>query len=283
MTALGPCVIFERVMNMSAKDKAPLKYLESISQGRHRLLQCRRFNQSSDIWILREHEHEFLELIYFLSGEAQIKTNRGETRLALYDVLVHPAHVKHREFVDLHKRQEIINLCIDVETDVNIGESFVLSDNSGNIRRVFQMLDSGSSSDLLREEIEEKLLGLLFAYMRKSVTEQPCTEYDLIDRVIEYVQENYMSMLTVKNMADYVNVSESYLSRLMRSHVGISPMKYVNSVRMENAKQALKSDLPIEHIAALVGFMEPKYFSTVFKRETGLTPSEFRKSISNKQ
>ena len=56
-------------------------------------------------------------------------------------------------------------------------------------------------------------------------------------------------------------------------------MKYVNTIRIENAKQALKSDTPIAQIAALVGFMEQKYFSTVFKRETGLTPSEYRSRI----
>ena len=101
----------------------------------------------------------------------------------------------------------------------------------------------------------------------------------MIDRVVEYVQENYRSSLSVKELADYAHVSESYLSRLMSSHIGIPPMKYVNTIRIENAKQALKSDTPIAQIAALVGFMEQKYFSTVFKRETGLTPSEYRSRI----
>ncbi|MDY2698858.1 MAG: AraC family transcriptional regulator, partial [Lachnospiraceae bacterium] len=102
-----------------------------------------------------------------------------------------------------------------------------------------------------------------------------------IDRVVEYVQENYRSVFCVKDLADYVHVSESYLSRLMSSHIGMPPMKYVNSVRMENAKRALKTDMPIEQIAALVGIVDQKYFSTVFKRETGLTPSAYRKTVNN--
>ena len=84
----------------------------------------------------------------------------------------------------------------------------------------------------------------------------------------------------MKELTDYVHVSDSYLSRLMRSHIGMPPMKYVNSVRIEKAKQVLKTDLPIVQIASMLGFVEPKYFSTVFKRETGTTPSKYRKALS---
>lgn len=177
-------------------------------------------------------------------------------------------------------RQEIINLGVEVESDFDMGDSFVLKDNTGNIRRIFRMLDYHfNASDLMHEELENQLLRLLFIYLQKSAHEQLCSEYSIIDRVVEYVQENYRSSLSVKELADYAHVSESYLSRLMSSHIGIPPMKYVNTIRIENAKQALKSDTPIAQIAALVGFMEQKYFSTVFKRETGLTPSEYRSRI----
>lgn len=265
---------------MTAKENRPLMYLESISKCN--LIQCRHFNQNSDKWILNEHVHDFIELIYFLNGEAQVSTPNGKTRLALYDVLVHPARVKHREFVDLHKRQEIFNVGIIADCRYSINESFVLKDNTGNIRRVFRMLYYHyNTEDFMHNELEEGLLNLLFTYLRKSAYEQPCSEYNTVDRVVEYVQENYASPLTVKELADYVHVSESYLSRLMSSHIGMSPMKYVNSVRIENAKQALRSNLSIVEISSLLGFVEPKYFSTVFKRETGQTPTEYRNIFLN--
>ena len=262
------------------EENIPLKYLASVVGGSKRLVRCRHFNQNSDIWILDEHAHNFVELIYFLNGEAQVETSQGKTNLTLYDVLIHPSNVKHHEFVDLHMRQEIINLGVEVESDFDMGDSFVLKDNTGNIRRIFRMLDYHfNASDLMHEELENQLLRLLFIYLQKSAHEQLCSEYSIIDRVVEYVQENNRSSLSVKELADYAHVSESYLSRLMSSHIGIPPMKYVNTIRIENAKQALKSDTPIAQIAALVGFMEQKYFSTVFKRETGLTPSEYRSRI----
>ena len=259
----------------------PLKYLETISEGKLEIYQSRHFDQTSNIWILDEHRHEFIELIYFVTGEAQIMTPQGETNLTLYDVLVHPKNVLHREFVDLHKRQEIFNLFVNSSVDFDINESFVLKDNTGNIRRIFTMLHYHvNNQDYMQDEIVSQLLYLLMTYLRKSSAEQPSLEYGVFDRIIEYVQENYMNELTVKELAEYVHVSESYLSRLMSSRIGISPMKYVNQVRIESAKQALKTDRPIDDIAALTGFKEPKYFSTVFKRLTGKTPSKYRKEVA---
>ena len=264
---------------MSVKENYPLRYLESLTD--YTLVQCRHFNQNSDKWILKEHVHEFIELIYFINGEAQVRTPTGNANLTLYDILVHPATVKHREFVDLHKRQEIFNIGIIASAGIPIDESSVLKDNTGNIRQVIRMLYYHyNNSDFMHKEIEDELVRLLFTYLRKSAYEQPCSEYNIIDRVVEYVQENYASSLSVKELADYVHVSESYLSRLMSAHMGMPPMKYVNAVRIENAKHALKTDMPIVQIASSLGFDEPKYFSTVFKRETGKTPSEYRREIS---
>lgn len=259
----------------------PLRYLEKISSENFEILRCRRFDQTSKIWKLDEHQHDFIELIYFITGEAQILTPQGEESLTLYDVLIHPNNTVHREFVDLHKRQEIINLEVRVPVDFDIHESFILKDNTGNIQRVFRMLHYHiNNKDFMQEEIVGQLMRLLMVYLRKSAAEMPSLEYSIVDRIIEYVQENYMNELTVKELADYVHVSESYLSRLMSARIGVPPMKYVNYVRVENAKQALKRNHSIDHIAALTGFNESKYFSTVFKRETGITPSKFRKEVT---
>lgn len=267
---------------MSSAENLPLKYLQSFSDAEKTIEYCRHFNQNSDIWIQDEHEHTFIELIYFLSGEAQVKTAYGDTFLTLYDVLIHPSNVKHREYVDLHRRQEIIALGVFASTDFQFNESFVLKDNTGNIRRVFLMLDDYfNKSSILHDELVEQLLALLLTYLKMSAWELHISKskYSMIDNIVEFVHEKYMLPLTVKSLAEHVHVSESYLSRFMTSQIGISPMKYVNHIRIENAKQALKTDISIELLASMVGFSDQKYFSTVFKRETGLSPSEYRKRI----
>lgn len=256
-----------------------LEYLGKISSSHMEIIHSRHFDQNSDIWILEEHQHNYLELIYFITGKAQFMTPQGKEGLTLYDVLIHPKNVPHREFVDLHNRQEIYNLAVCSDITLNINRSFILKDTTGNLRRVFAMLhDQANHPGIMQKELMQQLIRLLITYLQKSAAEHSLFEISMVDRIIEYVQENYMNPLTVKDLADYVHVSESYLSRKMTAHTGMSPIKYVNYVRIENAKLALKTEHSIEEIASLTGFRDSKYFTTVFKRQTGLPPSAFRKN-----
>lgn len=257
-----------------------LEYLEKISKSPLEILHSRHFDQNSDIWILEEHHHNYLELIYFITGKAQVMTPQGKEGLTLYDVLIHPKNVPHREFVDLHNRQEIYNIAVRSDITLDIDQSFILKDTTGNLRRVFSMLhDQANHPGIMQEELLDQLIRLMITYLRKSAAEHSLFEISMVDRIIEYVQENYMNPLTVKELADHVHVSESYLSRKMTAHTGMSPVKYVNYVRIENAKLALKTEHSIEEIASLTGFRDSKYFTTVFKRQTGLPPSVFRKNF----
>lgn len=257
-----------------------LEYLTKISNSSLEVIHSRHFDQNSDIWILEEHRHNYLELIYFITGKAQVMTPQGKEGLTLYDVLIHPKNVPHREFVDLHNRQEIYNIAVQTDVDIDINESFILKDTTGNLRRVFAMLhNQANCPGIMQKELMQQLIHLLITYLQKSAAEHSLFEISMVDQIIEYVQENYMNPLTVKELADYVHVSESYLSRTMTAHIGMPPIKYVNHVRIENAKLALKTEHSIEEIASLTGFRDSKYFTTVFKRQTGMPPSAFRKSF----
>ena len=95
-------------------------YLEQMTKKNFVLKECTCFDNTSNVWILDEHKHDFIELIYFIYGEAQVVTSNGEKNLTLYDVLLHPAGELHREIIDLHKRQEIINIFLDGEVGVSL-------------------------------------------------------------------------------------------------------------------------------------------------------------------
>ncbi len=74
-----------------------------------------------------------------------------------------------------------------------------------------------------------------------------------------------------------VFVSPSYLFRLFKKKMGVTPMRYRNLVRIDKAKLLLLDrTLTIEEVAERVGFEDAKYFARVFKKETGASPSAFR-------
>lgn len=87
--------------------------------------------------------------------------------------------------------------------------------------------------------------------------------------------------LTIDDLCQQSSLSRSRVFQLFEQHVGQSPISYINSQRIEKAKQWLQSsDKLITDIALELGYTTSQHFATVFKRITGLAPSEYRQSVT---
>ena len=85
--------------------------------------------------------------------------------------------------------------------------------------------------------------------------------------------------VTLCHAANHVHLEPSYLSRSFRKYFGISPINYLISRRLSMAAQYLKkTDLPVQEIAAAVGYRELFHFSKIFKKHFGISPAGFRKN-----
>lgn len=100
-----------------------------------------------------------------------------------------------------------------------------------------------------------------------------------IERLIIQLNQRYMDKWTVSSMADYCKLSESYFSHTFKKHTGVSPMHFLNDLRIEKAKDLLSSNtMNIATIAELVGYDDPLYFSRAFKKIAGTAPQNFLKN-----
>lgn len=98
-----------------------------------------------------------------------------------------------------------------------------------------------------------------------------------IKNIAEYLELNYAQKFSQQKCADLFHVNKDYMSRHFREIYGIGMISYLTEIRLRKAKELLcTSDLQIQEIADQVGFFDVKYFSTQFKKETGLSPSSFR-------
>ena len=94
---------------------------------------------------------------------------------------------------------------------------------------------------------------------------------------IKYIHENYNKNLSLEHVAQMINVSAPYLSSLFPKVLGTNFICYVQSVRIENAKEMLLTTaLKVYEIAYRVGYDDEKYFSQVFRKTEGISPSQFR-------
>ncbi|PYI57412.1 helix-turn-helix domain-containing protein [Paenibacillus flagellatus] len=100
----------------------------------------------------------------------------------------------------------------------------------------------------------------------------------IIQFVYDYLENNYDKDITLDLVADKLNISRSYLSSYFKEKTGTYFVDYVNSVRIEQAKKLLlKPDIRIQDAALSVGYQNINSFNRMFKKFTGVTPSEFRK------
>ena len=97
------------------------------------------------------------------------------------------------------------------------------------------------------------------------------------DAMLSYVHSNYMNDISIADIAHACGYSESSVSHLFRQYCNTSVKKYINDLRINQAKRLLMtSSLTISQIAAMCGFSNSNYFPTAFKKETGISPSDFR-------
>ncbi len=114
--------------------------------------------------------------------------------------------------------------------------------------------------------------------MRQQLAEPATESHTQVERCLNFIHEHYAKDFPVEALAKTVYVSPSYLFRIFRKKMGVTPMHYRNLVRVDKAKLLLLDrTLKMEEVADRVGFEDAKYFARVFKKETGASPSEFRR------
>lgn len=100
----------------------------------------------------------------------------------------------------------------------------------------------------------------------------------VIARCQEWIASHYETDSPVAAMARLSGLAERSFKRRFAQATGMSPLEYVHALRLEETKHMLEtSDLPIDAIAAEVGYGDPSFFSRLFRRKVGLTPARYRK------
>lgn len=132
------------------------------------------------------------------------------------------------------------------------------------------------SSDILKkiDEIADEIFG-------KESREELRTEgkNKFVELAKEYMEEHYFENLTLNDLAAKLGITPSYLSSLFSQQMGITFVDYLNKIRIDHACTYLKQNfLKTYEIAYKVGFRDEKYFSKVFRRVKGMSPSEYKKN-----
>ncbi len=129
----------------------------------------------------------------------------------------------------------------------------------GQVYRLFQLLIDSSSHK--PEDVAKP---------------EPMLQY--VQTVMDYIANKYSEPIRIKEIADACGLERSYLSKVFKYGTGQTPQEYLLQFRMNKAKQLLKNtDLSVQHVSYSVGYNDPFSFSKLFKREMGMSPTQWRK------
>ena len=113
--------------------------------------------------------------------------------------------------------------------------------------------------------------------------EHSLSQYSSIVRqALMFINLNISSNITVKQVANEIGLSPDYLTRLFKKELGINIITYINRKRIYTSLNLLKTtDLSIEDIGDLIGLSNTSYFYTIFKKEIGVSPKQYRNSLKS--
>jgi len=175
-------------------------------------------------------------------------------------------------------RTSITNSCV-----ANCEENSKIPQIILNMCEISKTYNPSRSDDIL---LLKELYSLLYALIEEFPKPFEYKDNELhtyIQDALNFINSNYMHSITVQEIADYVNLSRSYLYKMFIKNLGISPQRYLINLRMYKATLLLKSTkLPIGEVASSVGYSDSLLFSKTFSKHFSMSPLNYRNNQVNK-
>lgn len=210
---------------------------------------------------------------YIFEGENVLYTGKN-------DIIFMPEHSNYVVEAQCPGDCYVINFKIADEVSfepfvLNIGD--LVTDKFKAAEKVFRLKSSGYEMQC-KANLYSVICSMLGEYEKKYI---PKSTEKIIEPAIEYIHRNYTSEnISVEHLAKLCGISTTYLRNIFLKCKNVTPIKYINDLKLSRAKELIISDYySIPKISELSGFGDESYFCRYFKKMTGMTATEYRQSI----
>lgn len=221
---------------------------------------------------------EDCQILYTVSGGGCCFINGQTFEVSARDIIFLPIDTPH----EYHNNNDWETMYITfngcgLKDFFDLEASVYHTDKSFDFVSEFQELLRFSGNPELYKETSIKLYSFLLS-LREHITsgsaENDRKEH-IMTRALHYMSDN--REISLSDIAEKFNISEEYFCRMFKEYTGFRPFEYINLIKIQKAKELLKStDFTIGEISSVVGYESHSYFSMLFKRYTGITPGEYR-------
>ena len=254
-----PCQKLEELCRSCGEARAALEYRAVVGSGKPIYIQdMERLDRTMPEGDTHR-EQQFLSVIKFGTQE-QIA--------AMVDKLLSDGD---GEWSDQSRAIGMLGTLLPIIQRCRLGEEAML----GPRRTWLGLLSEDASMEKIRDWLLSVCLNMSGCMDQRRVS----TAKRLVEEAERYIRENYAdSGLSVDRLCDHLHISQSYFSTIFKQETGRSYVQYLTDVRMEHAVELLRTtDDKTYMVAEKVGYDEPNYFSYVFKKRFGVSPTQFRK------
>lgn len=133
------------------------------------------------------------------------------------------------------------------------------------------------------DEVDEVTRELVKSVFRKLHSETLGNMHRTIKILLDYINHHYHEDIGLTELADQVEMNPAYLSILFKEEVGMSYIKYLTKVRIEEAKRLLLEGLKVVEVSDRVGYSNYRYFCDIFKKQVGMTPNEYKGNVRSQR
>lgn len=253
------------------------------------------YSKFEEDWNSLKHFHPFSEMFYVIGGKGRFTVESDTFDVKKNDLIIVNPNIYHHEDSDKDDPLEYVVLgASEVTFDLDGKESSFVYQNFDKIDDIQYYIGKLlSESEVKREgyqpvcqKLFELFLLLVIREMKISLSSNPIQH--IIKREIRiichYIDKNYADNITLDSLAEYMKMNKYYMAHEFKKNMNISPINYLIERRIKECKSLLETtSLSISEISETVGFSSQSYFSQMFKRNTGMTPKEYRDMDTKKE
>ena len=220
------------------------------------------------------------------------------------EMILHQANEKHSLFTQKNKKTTVVILGFECFSPyLQFFSKNKVALNEAEIKQIARIVKEGrnvfappydksvydmkkkenqifGSEQLLRSLLENFLIELIrkHQFSRNEIeADNPVLQFD---EILRYIDLHYLEKITLDEIAFLFNTNRSTFCREFKAHTGETFIRYIAIKKVKAIQQMLEKDLPLSEIADMLNFESTAYFCRFFKKETGITPKEFRRSLN---
>ncbi len=259
-------------------------------------------------FVFHGESHDFWEMVYIDKGQVEIRADKEMTILSQGEIIFHrPMEFhsirakdsspnffvisfestspvmqyleQHSAVLNRHLKPYISAILTEAE------RTFVIPKNDPSLKKLKRKENAPLGGEqLIKTSLEQLLIALIRLRMEEGqsgvFSSKESMENHIVTAVKTFTEEKIGEPFRIGDLCAEIGYSKSYLSKLFREQTGETIATYATRMKIRRAKQMIREDsMNFTEISAALAFDNPQYFTRVFKRISGMTPTEFKRTL----